>query len=315
MHEGVSSRRSFLQIAATLTATACGGALLARGSAAAQDAKAAAGDAPKAPDRRWAIGVCAGIDRAEALKAGGASYVEIGVATLMPDKSDDEFARQREALAHCGLPLRAANSFLPGSLKSVGPDANHEGVLRYAETAFRRAHDLGIETIVFGSSGSRTIPDGFARQQAEEQMRALLQKMGPLAETHGITVAIEPLNKGETNFINTLIEGAAVVTAVGHPRIRLMADLYHVLMMGEPPDDITKTAPLLRHVHIAEKKERRPPGHGGEDFTGYFRALQHASEVHRMSIECRWDDVAAELPQAVATLERQMDAACGGEGK
>src|SRR5262249_48626922 len=154
-------------------------------------------------------------------------------------------------------------------------------------------------------SGSRTIPDGFDRAKAEEQMRALLAKMGPLAETHGITVAIEPLNQGETHFINTLLDGATIVNAVGPPRTRLMADLYHVLVMGEPPDHIAQTAPLLRHVHIAEKEGRRPPGHGNEDFTGYFRELQKASEVHRVSIECRWDDVAAELPGAVWPRQRQ----------
>jgi sugar phosphate isomerase/epimerase len=316
MRDAVSSRRQFLRQAVTASATVAGLAL-ARRRARAQDQKSAvpAGTPEAVGEPRFAIGVCAGLDRVEALRAGGASYLEIGVAALLPDKSDAEFARQSELLQGCGLPLRAANSFVPGSLKSVGPDANHDGVLRWSETAFRRAHALGIETIVFGSSGSRTIPDGFDRARAEEQMRTLLGKMGPLAESHGITVAIEPLNKGETNFINTLLEGAAIVNAVGHPRIRLMADLYHVLMMGEPPDDITQTAPLLRHAHIAEKEGRRPPGHGGEDFVPYLRALAKATEVKRVSIECHWDDIAAELPRSVAALQKQIATACAGEAR
>ncbi|MFO0983801.1 MAG: sugar phosphate isomerase/epimerase family protein [Planctomycetota bacterium] len=312
MRELASSRRSFLQrvVSATLAGTA-----LPRFAAFAQDRAAPAKDPPRPGRSRWEIGVCAGADRGEELRAGGASYVEVGVAALVADKSDAEFTKQEALLKACALPIRAANSFLPGSLKSVGPDANHDGVLRFAETAFRRAHAVGIETIVFRIERLAHHSRGFERARAEEQMRALLGKMGPLAERHAITVAIEPLNKEETNFINTLIEGAAIVTAVGHPRIRLMADLYHVLKMDEPPDSIARTASLLCHVHIAEKQDRRPPGHGGEDFSAYFRELQRARDVRRVSIECRWDDVAKELPRAVATLQRQMDAAGAGEAR
>ena len=100
----------------------------------------------------------------------------------------------------CDLPVAAANGFLPGSLKSTGPEANHEGVLAFAETAFKRASRVGIRHIVFGSSGSRRVPDGFDHGKAQLQFVALLARMAPLAKANDVTVVVEPLNTGEVRL-------------------------------------------------------------------------------------------------------------------
>ena len=52
--------------------------------------------------------------------------------------------------------------------------------------------------------------------------------MGVIAQSYGIVVCVEPLNRAESNFINTLQEGAEIVRRVNHPHIRLLADLYHM---------------------------------------------------------------------------------------
>ena len=109
------------------------------------------------------------------------------------------------------VPIRAANGFLPGSLKCTGPDANHEGVLSFAEVAFRRAQKVGIETICFGSSGARSIPAGFNREAAEGQFVELLRKMGALAEPYGVTVAVEPLTgeEAEVDQLRLMLQRAS----------------------------------------------------------------------------------------------------------
>jgi len=121
-----------------------------------------------------------------------------------------------------------------------------------------------------------------------------------------VVVAIEPLNRDETNFINTVAEGAAVVRETGHPNIRLLADIYHMLRENEGPDALVDAGPLLRHVHIAEKDGRTPPGFAGDDFTPYLRALRRAGYAGAISIECRWDDLAAQLPAALKALRDQI---------
>jgi len=253
------------------------------------------------------IGVCTSVKNADVLRRSGADYIEVGVRSfLVPDKPEAAFAENLKAAKACGLPILAANGFLPGSLKCVGPEANHDGVLRFAETAFKRAGQVGVKTIVFGSSGARSIPDGFDRRAAEPQFVALLGKMAPLAKAHDVVVAVEPLNRNETNFINTLPDGARLVEPVGHPNIRLIADIYHMLRMDEPPQHIRDVGHLLTHVHIAEREKRTPPGTAGDDFTGYFQALKGVGYKGLVSIECGWKEMPEQLPVAVKTLREQM---------
>jgi sugar phosphate isomerase/epimerase len=261
------------------------------------------------------IGVCTSLNNAGLLRQSGADYIEVGVRwSLVPDKPNAEFDANREAAKACPLPILAANGFLPGLLKCVGPDADHDAVLAYAQTAFERAKQVGIKHIVFGSSGARAIPDGFDRSRAVHQFVALLMKMAPLAAANDVVVVIEPLNSGECNFINTVPEGARIVEAVGHPNVRLLADIYHMLRMDESPEHIRDAGRLIRHVHIAEKEERTPPGVRADDFTGYLQALRDIGYSGRISIECRWNDMLQQLPPAIQTLREQVAKTAAGTG-
>ncbi len=291
------SRRTFLK---TVGAVAAGNILSPRVGFGSPQEQARAVFAPR-------IGVCTSVANAGVLRQGGADYIEAGVRRfLVPDKPEDAFAPNLKAARECGLPVLSANGFLPGSLKSTGPDANHEGVLKFAETAFKRAKRAGIKTIVFGSSGSRTIPEGFDHGKAEQQFIALLKKMGPLAKPYDVVVAVEPLQKRETNFINTVPQGAKIVRAVNHPNIRLLADIFHMLRMDEPPQHIRQASDVIVHLHIAEKAKRTPPGVAGDDFTGYFQALKDIGYKGLISIECGWKDLPRQLPAAIKTLRDQM---------
>ena len=265
------------------------------------------GPSPRAGAFAPDIGVCTSASNAGTLREAGAGYIEEGVRRLLvPDQPEAAFAARREAAKACGLPITAANGFLPGSLKCVGPEANHERVLAFAEAAFRRASRVGIRTIVFGSSGARSIPEGFDRRKAELQFVALLGKMAVLARRENVVVAVEPLNRGETNFINSVEEGAALVQCVQHPNVGLTADIFHMLRESEPAGHIRRAGAFIRHVHIAEKRKRTAPGVDGDDFAPYLQALKDIKYTGPISIECRWDDLSQQLPVAVRTLTEQL---------
>ena len=254
-----------------------------------------------------AIGVCRGVDAGHIAKAGGAAFLEVSCrGWLVPHRSDEEFAKRKALLLASPVPPRAANSFLPGSLRTTGPEADQAAVATYAERAFRRAAEVGIETITFGSSGSRSLPDGFPRSDAELQFTAVLARLAPLAGKHGVTLSVEPLQKRETNFINRVDEAARIVRAVQHPRVRITADIFHMMREGEGPASIAKAGDLIHHVHVAEKRERTAPGRDGDDFRPYLRALRDSDYRGRVSIESRWSDLAKELPVAVKALKEQL---------
>ena len=251
-----------------------------------------------------ALGLCTRLSNADAVKAGGGQYIEESAGKfLIPDRPESEWLGQLAEAKTAALPVRACNSFLPNTLRSTGRDANHEAVLAYAAVAFARAEQAGIEVIVFGSSGSRKLKEGDIRSESEKQFVELLKKMGPLAEPHGITVVIEPLRRQECNLINTVLEGAAVAEKVGHPNIRLLFDMYHMLQNGEDPNDLKKVGHLLAHGHIAEKEQRTAPGVMGDDFRPFFAALKENGYRGRISIEGKW--TADQLPHAYETIRRQ----------
>ncbi len=262
---------------------------------------------PKSETFLTDLGVCTSFSNAEMIASYGYTFIEETVGQLlMPDKSEEEFNEIFERVKQSPISIRACNSFIPGSLKSVGPDAVHPAILEYMETAFRRAKKIGVEYIVFGSGGSRSIPDGFPRDEARKQFIDLCSAMAPIAAKYDVVVVLEPLNTTECNFINSVTEGGEIVEEVNHQNFRLLADIYHMLMDNEGPESIVKYGHLIKHTHIAEKEGRAAPGTHNEDFRPYFEVLKKVGYQGRMSVECRWEDLESQAATAIEAIKKQL---------
>jgi sugar phosphate isomerase/epimerase len=253
------------------------------------------------------IGVCSTYDKAPFLKKLGYSFVEESVGGfLLPKGGDDQYEKNRLSLKAEKVPIPSYIYFLPGNLKSVGPDVQQEPILARAELIFKRAGECGSKNIVYGSGSSRFIPDGFDRDKAKAQHIDLCRKLAPLAEKYKVALAIEPLNRGETNFINSLAEGVEIIRAVNNPWLRLQCDIYHMLKEDESPDEILKYGQYISHCHIAEKQKRTVPGVDGDDFRPYFRALKQVKYTGGMSLECVWKDFDQEVVQGIEVVKKQL---------
>ena len=254
------------------------------------------------------IGICTDLSDWKILEAAGYTYLEESVQNfLIPLDNESLFETKLELLKQSELPVPALNGFIPGKLRCVGPDAVHEEILKYAETAFRRAQITGVKHIVFGSSGSRRVPEGFSKDEALDQFTDLCRKMAPVAEKYDVVVVIEPLNKGECNLLNYVADGGEIVKTVNHKNIMLLADLYHMLRENESPGSIIRYGEYIRHTHIAENKERAVPGTYNDDFVPYFRALKEIDYKGLMSIECRWKNMAEQAGPALQVLKKQIE--------
>lgn len=99
-------------------------------------------------------------------------------------------------------------------------------------------------------------------------------------------VFLEPLNRFEATFLRTVGHAAAIARQVGHPRVRALADLFHMNIeeadMGAP---IREAGPTLGHVHTADNN-RLEPGAGCLDPRPTFRALQEIGYDGYVSVEC-----------------------------
>ena len=253
------------------------------------------------------IGIC-GLGWAKQAKASGLNYLEANVVNqLCPESDEATFEQKLKEMKEAGLPIYSANGFFPGTIKLVGPEAETQRAIKYSRTAIRRAAQAGIKILVLGSSKARNIPEGFSTERAREQFLALLKGIAPDAEKYGVIVAIEPLQKSETNFINTVREGAEISRLTGSPNICVIADLFHMMRVGEGPDGIIDSADKLVNCHIAELEERTPPGEKGDDFTPYFKALKQIGFKGGISIECGWKDIEKQLPVAAKTMKEQIN--------
>jgi sugar phosphate isomerase/epimerase len=254
------------------------------------------------------IGVCTKISQGSLLSKVGFSFIEEGVQSfLVPTKSEKEFISILNLAKELDIPVLACNSFLPESLKCVGEESVHSEILKITETAFRRAKTAGVKYIVFGSGGSRRIPDGFPREKARQQFVSLCSQIGLIAEKYDVTLVIEPLNKKECNFINYVKEGGEIVREINHQNIMLLADLYHMKMENEGPESIVEYGALLRHVHIAEKEGRSAPGTHGDDFLPYYKALKKVNYNRNISIECKWENMEGQAEVAFNSINKQLE--------
>lgn len=103
---------------------------------------------------------------------------------------------------------------------------------------------------------------GVTRDQALGWLADGLNTLGTFAETKGITLIYEPLNRYETNLINRLDDGVQLLRSLKTANVRLLADLFHMnIEEASLPDSIRQAGSLIGHVHFADSN-RGPIGQG-----------------------------------------------------
>ena len=237
-------------------------------------------------------------------------------AAFDPSKDDAWWQTQKEEIAKRPLPLRSCNGFIPGSFRLTGPKADHGPALDYAEKILRRADEIGVKTVVFGSGGARNVPGDFTQgkppdleagtRQYAEFCRALVKRV---ADLKTVQVVIEPLRPNESNILNYVFQGLAVCRDVASPRLAQLADIFHMMMGREPAESIVRAGEHLKHCHVADWKTRQFPGFDPAQtyrLKPYFDALKAIGYTGGVSCECGWGekgDLAKNLEKALITMK------------
>jgi D-psicose/D-tagatose/L-ribulose 3-epimerase len=143
--------------------------------------------------RKVKVGVCTR-DVAGAAKY-GFDYVEPAAAEIAA-MSKDLFREFSDTMLVSPLRCHAFNSFIRRpDLKVVGPEVPTSALKEYLEGCLPRCRRLGASIVVWGSAGSRNVPEGFSREQARDQIAAFLKMTGEVARQSHVIVAIEPLTR------------------------------------------------------------------------------------------------------------------------
>ncbi len=230
-----------------------------------------------------------------AAQRAGYDYGELRLRSLS-ELSDEDFDVVRRIVEEAPIGVLSYNIFFPSTIPVTGPQVSVKDVEDYLKRSLTRAHQLGGRCVVFGSGGSRNVPEGFDRHRAREQIDELLKRCEEHAGPREIMIAIEPLNRKESNIINTVAEALEIAERLNLPHIKVLADCYHMFQERESYDIIQKAKDWLAHVHIADG-DRHFPGHspgGGLDFAAFFDALKKSGYDGLISTEAKFDDFGSE---------------------
>jgi len=257
------------------------------------------------------FGICSKAQRAGELRSAGADFVEENVQAFLQGTLADQEWRGMEIARLSALPILAANSLVPADLKIVGPEVDFEKLRGYIGKVVARAQKVGMKILVFGSAGARNVPDGFDRERAQGQIVVFCKMAAEICGRAGVTLVAEPLNRGESNIINTVGEAITYVKSVNHGSFQCLVDTFHFWLENEPVEELERAMPWIRHVHVADKDGRVAPGESGKaDYRPIFRVLKHAKYQGAISIEAlEFNDFETVGKRAIAFLHRQWDEA------
>jgi len=118
------------------------------------------------------------------------------------------------------------------------------------------------------------VEEGVKRIKAEEWTIDCLRKCTEFAKEYNIRLTLEPVNRYESNFINTLNEGIEFIKRVGASNLGLLADTFHMnIEEVSIYDSIVQAKDYITHVHFADSN-RWAPGCGHLDFTKIVQTLK-----------------------------------------
>jgi sugar phosphate isomerase/epimerase len=230
------------------------------------------------------IGIFGGFDVLEDAKNAGFKFAEMTVGSLMPNDSEEDFAPSRKQFENAILPVEAFNCFLPGNLKSTGPDVDYTALEKYINCAVRRAGEIGASIIVFGSGGSRQVPEGFDMTEAWKQLEKTATIAGTAGAKYNVTIVMEPLGK-ECNIMKKVAEGIEMTDRLNMPNLKTLADLYHMMHAHEDYEIIRTDGGKLGHVHLCGMKIEGYEGGYPFDYDQFFSYLKSSGYTGRISME------------------------------
>ncbi|MBX3455446.1 sugar phosphate isomerase/epimerase family protein [Ferrovibrio sp.] len=147
--------------------------------------------------------------------------------------------------------------------------------------------DLGGSYLVHGSPAQRRLPEG---QEIEAAKRAVdvLAQAAQAAERAGVVYCLEPLHRGETNFVNTIAEAADIVRRIDNRHFRTMLDCSAAGLSetDNVPDLLRQWLPsgLLAHVQVNDPN-RQGPGQGAMQFAPILAALKAGGYAGDVAVE------------------------------
>jgi sugar phosphate isomerase/epimerase len=252
--------------------------------------------------QRW---LSRAISEANITRIAGWGYDGVELAIRDPAMVDAE-ALERLVLAH-GLSVPAI-----GTGQAWGEEklsfTSADPVVRLAAIARIKSHiPLARQfnaLIIIGLMRGIT-PPGQTHAQSMQYLIESLQECASMAALEGVRMALEPLNRYETDLVHTSAEGLELLDQVGAANLGLLLDTFH-MNIEEPviEDGIRRSGERNFHFHVADSN-RWYPGAGHLDFRSILDTLAKTGYSGWVSGEFMpLPDPATAAQRSIATLRQ-----------
>ena len=207
----------------------------------------------------------------EAIKNHGADGIEVPM--FLPELFDVEGVRRAQRDFELQCTMCAVN---PPGLNPISDDAAVRArTIAHWKSVIETAAQAGIALV----AGPVYAPVGYlpGRRRTAQEWRwgvEFLRALDPALHANGVKLAVEPLNRFETYFLNTAADAVRLVDEVASPNIGILFDTFHAnIEEKEIAAAYRHCGQHLIHVHTCEN-DRGIPGSGHVDWRGVFAALK-----------------------------------------
>jgi len=129
------------------------------------------------------------------------------------------------------------------------------------------------------------IPENRPREEAEERFFSAMIECSDFAATRNVELLLEPVNRYETNFINSLEEGIDIVEKLNRENVKLMPDTFHMnIEDASIIASLKKAGNKIGYVHFADSN-RWAPGQGHLDFSQIIASLKEIGYDGYVTVE------------------------------
>jgi D-psicose/D-tagatose/L-ribulose 3-epimerase len=237
----------------------------------------------------------------------------------------------KKVLDKYGLQAIVCGAFGPTRDLTHEDPAIHQNCMQYIAQCLEFCEAWG-STFFAGPMYSAV---GKARMVSPEQRKAEwnlavqnLRIVCDMAAEKGLLIALEPLNRFESDLVNTAEDVCRLVDEINHPAARIMLDSFHSNIEEKDPEEaIRSIGNKFIHLQISEN-HRGIPGTGTTPWEAYRRGLEAIGYEGTVSIEsftpnnkelaaavCIWHPLAPSEDQFATDGLRFMKAWAGAEKK
>jgi D-psicose/D-tagatose/L-ribulose 3-epimerase len=208
----------------------------------------------------------------EATREAGYDFIEVPL--MDPDQVDA--AMTRSALKRHGLSATCSLG-LGFDTDVSSPDI---ATARRGEALLTRAVEVAAEMgspylggVIYSAMGKYLSP---SPPGAREQVADVIARIAESARGLGVTLGLEPVNRYESNLVNTADQALDLIRASRAPNVVVHLDVYHMnIEEGDLEKPVLQCGDRLGYVHIGES-HRGYLGSGTIRFANFFRALARA---------------------------------------